>query len=154
MNIRIRPFKVEDSKIIHQLYPDNWDFNFNSYIKNYFGKKYFIAITLLVDGQAAGFGSIIIFREIGWLGNIVIAEKYRGKGLGTKITNKLLVIGKESGVKTFNLVATDMGESIYKNLGFEKEFLYEFYHPPEKQDFFKVSAHIIKDISWRLQIDV
>jgi len=81
-----------------------------------------------MDGrEPIGFGNMMVFGAVCWIGNIVVSEKHRKKGLGTKITEYLVQKGLELGAVTFNLVATEMGQSIYRKLGFETECMYEFY---------------------------
>ena len=109
-------------------------------------QNYFKAISLVDYEKVIGFGNIFLFGRIGWLGNIVVAEYYRNKGFGTRITVALMEIGKKSGVTTFNLIATGLGEFVYKKLDFEKELLYEFYDPPESRITFDTS-NAIKDLS-------
>jgi GNAT superfamily N-acetyltransferase len=146
MNTGIRPFKIEDSETVHQLFPEDWGFHFSSFIKIYNKQNYFKAISLVDYEKVIGFGNIFLFGRIGWLGNIVVAEDYRNKGFGTRITVALMEIGKKSGVTTFNLIATELGEFVYKKLDFEKELLYEFYDPPENRITFNTSD-LIKDLN-------
>ena len=146
MNTDIRPFSIEDSETVHRLFPEDWGFYFLSFIKMHNKQNYFKAVSLLDYEKVIGFGNIFLFGRIGWLGNIVVAEEYRNKGFGTRITVELMEIGKKAGVTTFNLIATELGEFVYKKLDFERQLLYEFYGPPESRKTFDTS-NAVKDLS-------
>ena len=146
MNTDIRPFKIEDSETVHKLFPEDWGFHFLSFIKMHIKQNYFKTISLIDFEKVFGYGNIFLFGKIGWLGNIVVAEEYRNKGFGTRITVELMEIGKRFGVTAFNLIATELGEFVYKKLGFERELLYEFYDSPESRITFNTS-NTVKDLS-------
>ena len=56
--------------------------------------------------------------------NMYVEPEYRNKGIATQLMEKVLEICKEKGVGKISLHATDMGERIYSNLGFEKSDSY------------------------------
>lgn len=56
--------------------------------------------------------------------NMYVEPEYRNKGIATQLMEKVLDICKEKGVGKISLHATDMGERIYSNLGFEKSDSY------------------------------
>ena len=85
----------------------------------------------VVDGQKlAGFGMLFHFDDLAWLGWIVVDKKYRGKGIGTSITNHLLSEGKKLGAGRFILTATELGYPIYEKIGFSTTSHYYFLTPP------------------------
>ena len=129
MPIEIKQYKKENTIIISKLFPKDWNFDFEKFISLHIDQNYFIGFTLSANNEPIGFGNLMIFGEVGWIGNIVVKKTFRGKGLGTSITNHLIETGKEAGVKTFNLIATELGESLYKNIGFRTELNYKFYKP-------------------------
>ncbi len=57
----------------------------------------------------------------GHITNVAVKENYRGKGIGKKMLNKLLELGKEKGLVAFTLevrIGNVAAINLYKNLGF------------------------------------
>jgi ribosomal protein S18 acetylase RimI-like enzyme len=70
---------------------------------------------------------LVIYRKmafkISWLEDIVVDEKYRGKGIATKLINYAIENAKAEGVSSVNLTSRPERESanrLYGKLGFEK----------------------------------
>jgi N-acetylglutamate synthase-like GNAT family acetyltransferase len=99
---------------------------------------------MIYDSKTIGFGNLIMFRRIDWIGNIVVDPNYRNNGFGTIITQYLIDIGKNLGIKSFNLIATEIGKPIYKKLGFEQEIKYEFYKSSSAQEQLSMNDNIRK----------
>ncbi len=51
---------------------------------------------LSANNEPIGFGNLLIFGDVGWMGNIVVKKEFRGKGLGTSITKYKNVIGNQN----------------------------------------------------------
>ncbi len=128
-SLNIVDFERGDTCIIHKLFPSSWNFDFFSFIDNYYQKPYFRGYSLLYKNRVIGFGNILFFNPIGWLGNIIVKEEYRNQGLGQKITSHLLEAGKALGLQSFLLIATDLGIPVYKKLGFRQDRDYAFFSP-------------------------
>ena len=111
-----------------------------------------------MDGNPIGFGNVFIFGSICWIGNIVVSDKHRKKGFGTEITEHLMQTGRDLGAVTFNLVATEVGEPIYRKLGFRTECMYEFYkrkgEPPELQVSAKIREANPSDLHEIIDLDL
>jgi len=127
MEITIRPFDPRDAAVIQPLFPAEWRFDFGTFVRRHSPMDYFHGRTLAVDGKIAGYGNLFIFDYIAWLGNIVVSPDHRNQGLGTEFTRLLIEIGRELKVKTFYLVATELGEPIYRRLGFAVQGEYVFF---------------------------
>lgn len=123
----LTPYKPEHFSAIRNYFPTEWNFDFNQFILMHLDKDYFRGFSLLDGSEPIGFGNLMVFGTICWIGNIVVSEKHRKKGFGTKITEFLIRKAGELGANTFNLVATELGEPIYRTMGFETECMYEFY---------------------------
>jgi len=131
-NISIKPFEKTETLIIHNLYPTNWNFDFLEFIDRYFNSKFFFGFTVLENGRPIGFGNLFIFDNVAWIGNIVISEVSRGKGIGKFLMNHLFEFGESRKVQTFILIASEMGIPLYEKLGFKTQEFYGFFQPPEK----------------------
>ncbi len=127
MNPVLTPYQPEHFSSINDYFPPDWNFDFNQFISLHQKRDYFRGFSLLDGSEPIGFGNLMVFGTVCWIGNIVVAEKHRKKGFGTKITENLMQTGKDLGAVTFNLVATELGEPIYSKLGFKTECMYEFY---------------------------
>lgn len=86
------------------------------------------ATTLVVqDGQRIiGFGMVVIYdvptEKRAWLEEVVIDEKYRGQGLGEKLSKALIEIAKKERVQSIYLSSRPSREAankLYPKLGFE-----------------------------------
>lgn len=144
MDARIEPYRAEDYPAISNLFPADWNFDFREFLSLHHGRTYFLGYSLRYHKQTIGFGNIIVFGSICWIGNIVVSDEYRNKGFGTKITQYLIVQGKSLGAVTFNLVATELGEPIYKKLGFVTEFNYQFFERKSSPSSWKTPQFIRK----------
>ncbi len=142
MNFEIREYKKSDLQILKKIFPSDWNFDFEKFISQFCDQNFYKGFTLLVNKKVIGFGNIMIFGKHAWLGNIVIEENYRNLGFGTKITKHLTDFGYKNHVKTYNLIATESGEYIYRKLGFENEIIYDFYRNPVPNNKFEIKYQI------------
>ena len=56
---------------------------------------------------------------VGTVYNVFTYPQYRGQGIATKVMNELLSEAKLLGVVAVDLMSTEKGKSLYKNLGFQ-----------------------------------
>ena len=89
MPVEIKQYEKENAVIISKLFPKDWNFDFKKFISLHIDQKYFKGFILSNNNEPIGFGNLLIFEEIGWIGNIVVKKAYRGKGLGTYVNNYL-----------------------------------------------------------------
>ena len=72
------------------------------------------------DGTVAGVGSGIRYPpSLGFIGNMVVAEPYRRRGVGTAILDAVANWLTEAGCTRLELNATDEGRPLYEANGFE-----------------------------------
>ena len=87
------------------------------------------------DGHIAGFGSLIRHivpskGEVGRIEDMIVDEKYRGKGIGRAIMKELIAIANEENVAQLNLTSSPLrvaAQSLYESLGFTKGSTDVFY---------------------------
>ena len=86
------------------------------------------------EGEAVGYGGFFRVLEEGNITNIVIDERYRGKGLGKALVRALLEEGRHLGILAFTLEVRAGNEAavcVYKQLGFVQEGIRKrFYEKP------------------------
>ena len=142
MAVKIKQYKNKDCEIVSGLFPEDWNFDFKKFISLHHNQNYFKSFILSYFDIPIGFGNLLIFGKIGWIGNIVVEESFREKGFGTSLTKYLIEQGEKAGVKTFNLIATESGKFLYYKTGFRTELIYEFYRPADSNKKHKLSSNI------------
>lgn len=80
-----------------------------------------------VDGKVVSTGSLLCLENCAYIYNIATLEEYRGKGYASSVTAKLLQKAKEQGNDCVALVSSQMGVSVYQQLGFESLSDFEIY---------------------------
>ena len=98
----------------------------------HYGQPYFYPIVAVVDERIAGVGNGILNGRTGWLGNIIVHPDFRRKGIGRAITQNLIEYFQSKGCTSQLLVATPMGEGLYKKFGFKTISEYLFYKTEKK----------------------
>ncbi len=69
------------------------------------------------DG-AAGFVTSLRHERSGWIGNLIVDKRYRGKGVGETLFVGSLQALRTAGAETVWLTASKMGKSLYEKHGF------------------------------------
>jgi GNAT superfamily N-acetyltransferase len=71
------------------------------------------------DGHLAAMGSGVVYRpSVGFIGNMVVAEDYRRRGLGSAILDAVVDGLATAGCERLELNATDEGRPLYERHGF------------------------------------
>jgi hypothetical protein len=86
-------------------------------------------------------GTIIFHSSVAWLAHIVVDENSRNHGVGKFLTEELLNIIPSS-FKTISLLATPLGEPVYRKIGFKIQGDYNFYRIINKPEY-PVSPSVI-----------
>jgi len=72
-----------------------------------------------IDSQLVATGSLVRYEnKCGWIGMMLVDEKYRRRGYGTAMLNRLVRTADEMGLEWVGLDATEMGEPLYRKVGF------------------------------------
>jgi ribosomal protein S18 acetylase RimI-like enzyme len=72
----------------------------------------------IADGRLVATGVATANGSVGWIGAIVVAEAFRGRGFGRAMTEELIRRLRIAGCETISLEATDAGKPMYERLGF------------------------------------
>ncbi|HSS04197.1 MAG TPA: GNAT family N-acetyltransferase [Solirubrobacterales bacterium] len=85
-----------------------------------------------LDGQPAGIAMTIVSHGVAGIYWVGCTEAARGRGLGWTVTAAAVNAGLEMGAETASLQASPMGESLYRQMGFETIFDYRLlmWSPP------------------------
>ena len=91
---------------------DRWEFDF---LLRTFPRGCLVA---RANGRAVAFVTCIKYGRSGWIGNLLVREDLRGKGIGAALMREALNSLAGAGVETVWLTASERGERIYERLGF------------------------------------
>lgn len=130
METIITTFNHNDMETLPSLQPEGWNDispSWHFYLSSGFCKP----IKVSIDNQVVGIGTTILHENTAWLAHIIVHKDFRGKGLGSLITKSLLDSIDSKQHPSVQLIATGLGEPIYRKLGFKKSGEYVFYARPE-----------------------
>ena len=141
--MNILPFHIQDLPFVRHLQPEGWKDITVSMIE-YCQQSFCKPIKVVDQDSIIAIGALILHGSTAWLGHIIVGESYRGQGIGGKVVRYLVDIGTNLGASSINLVATSLGEPVYKKVGFRKVGTYHVFK--RHNDF------LPKPLSNRLQI--
>jgi GNAT superfamily N-acetyltransferase len=157
-SVSIQPLTAKDLEHVTPLQPEGWGDILPS-IQYYCASDFCYPLKATVDGALVGIGTAIVHGKTAWLAHIVVHKDYRNKGIGTIVTNSLIDLVNTSSCKTILLLATTLGEPVYRKFGFQVEAQYLFFDhgtlPPAES-----SPHIVEyhqkyeDIIFKLDYNV
>lgn len=70
------------------------------------------------NGEITGFVTALLHQRSGWIGNLIVAEKSRGKGIGEALFKRSLDSLMKAGATTVWLTASKAGAPLYEKYGF------------------------------------
>ena len=112
----------DDMPLIAALQPEGWDII--SVIHFYTKASFCFPIKVTIDNKIIGIGTTIIHNDVAWLAHIIVHPDFRNQGIGRLITQALIDRAHAEQCETIYLLATELGEPVYKKLGFEVETEY------------------------------
>lgn len=112
-------------ELVH-LNPPDWN-DITPAFRQYLEKAHCTPMKLVIDHHMVGVGTAICHGRTGWLGHIIVHPEFRSHGLGTYITRHLVDLLLQQRVKTIMLIATTLGEPVYRKIGFKNETTYDFF---------------------------
>lgn len=124
--MEILPLAESDKPELTTLQPPDWKDIIPS-IDYYLKSDFCFPFAARKNQQLVGTGTAILHGKTAWLAGIIVHPDFRNEGYGTNITSYLIDHLKKTGAETILLVATPLGEPVYKKLGFEKEDGYIFF---------------------------
>ncbi len=131
----IRALKKSEIPGLNTLPPKEWEFDYETFLLDFIDKEFFQAFVMHHEGEIIGTGNVFLKGKIGWLANIIISEKHRGKGLGFQMTQYLIDHLNKRNCETQLLIATELGEPVYRKAGFRKLTEYQSFESVTEFDF-------------------
>ena len=124
-NVIIQALKDDDLPAITNIQPEGWPPVIHS-ISFYCSSPFCFPLKATIDGKLVGTGTAIIFGQTAWLAHIIVHKDYRNSGIGSAITQSLVTLIRQTPCGTILLIATALGEPIYRKSGFEVQEQYVF----------------------------
>ena len=131
----IRELNKSNIQGLNNLPPSEWEFDYEALLKEFIDEDFFYAFIQVQDNKVVGTGNIFSKGKTGWLGNIMVDKSFRGKGLGYQMTKFLIDFLENKGCETQLLIATELGEAVYKKLGFRKLTEYQSFDSKFDSDY-------------------
>lgn len=115
---------------LEKIKPDKWQ-NYLASFEFYIYNSFCVCWIFKLDEKYVGTGTVILFEDSAWLAHIIVDQSHQKKGIGTRITQKLIQFCHKENIHKIQLLATDDGEKVYKKLGFKPHSRQVFYgtHP-------------------------
>ena len=122
--MEIKPIDINDISKLPPLQPEGW-YDIVPLFEFYMKSSFCFPIKAIVKNEIAGVGSVIVHDDVAWFAHIIVRSDYRCRGIGLQIVQTLIEIANENNCSTKYLIATDLGEPVYKKVGFvvETEYL-------------------------------
>lgn len=117
--MNIEPFRTDDITTFLTLaakenwLAEQWEFAF---LLSVFPQGCFAARS--ENGESVGFVTSLRHERSGWIGNLIVAEEQRGRGVGEKLFAAALAALQTAGAGTFWLTASSSGAPLYEKYGF------------------------------------
>ncbi len=122
----IRAIRAEEIPLLESFAPADWNSDLPEEFAFHEGHPYFHPLVAEVDGRVVGCAQGVLNGDAGWLGNIIVLPSFRGRGVGTALTQALMDWFRSRGCAHQILIATALGEPVYRRLGFRVVSRYLF----------------------------
>ena len=115
---KIRPLTANELPLLWNFAPPDWNTDLAKIFSFHFGQPSFYSIGAELDGKLVGCANGLLQDRVGWLGNIIVLPEARRSGIGQALTEHLIQYFQMRGCRAQLLIATSMGEGLYKKLDF------------------------------------
>lgn len=116
-NIQFNKIEYKDLDSIKNLQPPGWPDIIQDF-KKYLINEFCDPIKVIFNDNTIGIGNSIFFKKSAWIAHVIVDKEYRNRGIGYKIVDFLLSGIKKKNIKAASLIATELGEPVYKKAGF------------------------------------
>lgn len=131
--MQILPLNPSDLDLLPQIQPSDWT-DIRIPIGSYLEPQYCYPFKAIINDVLVGTGTAILHEKTGWLSTIVTHGQYRNQGIGKRITEYLLAFLQDKNCDYIYLIATALGEPVYKKAGFMTESRYNSYKDINLED--------------------
>lgn len=138
----IRKISKDEISLLYEIQPPGWNNDLEKVYNLHYERDYFYPVVALINTEIVGTGVASVNETATWLGNIIVRENYRNKGIGSAITEHLINYSKTKGNSTIILTASELGLPVYKKIGFEHDTNYLFFKSDNEIKIDSVSQSI------------
>lgn len=131
-----------DINFISDFLPIGWEGVIPT-IDSYTNSNFCFPIKVCIDKKIVGIGTTIIHNKTAWLAHIIVHPDYRNQSIGKVITQTLVDTSYSKDCETIYLLATELGEPVYKKIGFEMETEYIVFKSEGTNGTFMNSDNIV-----------
>ena len=126
--MKIRTLEPEDIKQVIDIWTNSFSRNFSKPVNpKYLSDANSSTIVISIENIIVGVASIHIIKKLtrilGVIEDVAVNEKYRGKGLGKKLVERLILIGKQKNCDKIVLSSSEENSKFYEKIGFKKKEL-------------------------------
>lgn len=82
-----------------------------------------------IDGEPVGTSMLFLSSGVAGIYQVEVSPEHRRKGIGTAMTLAPMKDARQMGYRIAVLQASKMGEPVYRKIGFESYFKYNYCHP-------------------------
>jgi GNAT superfamily N-acetyltransferase len=132
----------EDFDEIRRLQPDDWPDIIPS-LQYYIESDFCFPVKVIIDNNITGIGTSIKLQKTCWLAHIIVDPTFRNRGIGFQIVSQLINNLTSKPSDTVLLIATKLGEPVYKKAGFRMVTEYLFFKREKAWNPGPISANII-----------
>ena len=126
--MKIRTLEPEDIKQVIDIWTNSFSRNFSKPVNpKYLSDPNSTTIVISVEDIIVGVASIHIIKKLtrilGIIEDVAVNKKYRGKGVGKKLVERLILIGKQKNCDKIVLSSSEENSKFYEKIGFKKKEL-------------------------------
>ena len=126
--MKIRTLEPEDIKQVINIWTNSFSRNFSKPVNSeYLSDPNSTTIVISVEDIIVGVASIHIIKKLtrilGVIEDVAVNKKYRGKGVGKKLVERLILIGKQKNCDKIVLSSSEENSKFYEKIGFKKKEL-------------------------------
>jgi hypothetical protein len=138
----IAPITINDIEMLRALQPADWP-DIIPHMQTYAQSPFCFPLKLTEGTGIVGTGTLILHEQTAWLAHIIVHPDHRNKGIGSSIVRTLLQHREAMKKKTKLLIATALGEPVYKKAGFRQVSVYKVFKKEKIVDDNKVVPEIV-----------
>ena len=126
--MKIRTLEPEDIKQVIDIWTNSFSRNFSKPVNpEYLSDPNSTTIVISIEDIIVGVASIHIIKKLtrilGIIEDVAVNKKYRGKGVGKKLVERLILIGKQKNCDKIVLSSSEQNSKFYEKIGFKKKEL-------------------------------
>ena len=126
--MKIRTLEPEDIKQVIDIWTNSFSRNFSKPVNpEYLSDPNSTTIVISIEDIIVGVASIHIIQKLtrilGIIEDVAVNKKYRGKGVGKKLVERLILIGKQKNCDKIVLSSSEQNSKFYEKIGFKKKEL-------------------------------